>query len=75
MGLPFCGKSDQRFREADMALEDHIRSLREKHASLDHAITKEATRSLPDDAKLAEWKREKLRLKDMIVELSRAAQP
>jgi hypothetical protein len=55
-----------------MAVVDHIRSLREKHASLDHAISKEITRSLPNDVKLAEWKREKLRLKDMIAELSRA---
>lgn len=54
-----------------MAVEDRIRSLREKHASLEQAILKESARSQPDDAKVTEWKREKLRIKDTIVELSR----
>jgi|HubBroStandDraft_1064217.scaffolds.fasta_scaffold00038_43 hypothetical protein len=54
-----------------MAVEDRIRSLRDKHADLDRAIVKETTRALPDDSKLTEWKREKLRIKDTIAELSR----
>jgi hypothetical protein len=53
-----------------MAVEDRIRSLREKHASLEEAITKETARPLPDEFKVQEWKREKLRIKDTIVELS-----
>lgn len=58
-----------------MAVEDRIRSLREKHASLKEAITKETARPLPDETKVAEWKREKLRIKDTIAELQRTSHP
>ncbi len=54
-----------------MAVEDRIRSLLDKHATLERAIGKEASRSLPDDHKISEWKREKLRIKDSVAELSR----
>jgi hypothetical protein len=54
-----------------MAVVDRIRSLRDKHADLDRAIVKETTRALPDESKVTEWKREKLRIKDTIVELER----
>ena len=54
-----------------MAVEDHIRALRTKHADLDKAILKESTRSMPDELKVTEWKREKLRIKDAIADLSR----
>ncbi|HLZ66730.1 MAG TPA: YdcH family protein [Aliidongia sp.] len=54
-----------------MAVEDHIRALRDKHATIDKAILKEESRSLPDDTKVTEWKREKLRIKDQIADLSR----
>ena len=54
-----------------MAVEDRIRSLRDKHADLERAIDKEAARALPDEYKVSEWKREKLRIKDTIAELSR----
>ena len=56
-----------------MAVEDRIRSLRDKHADLERAIVKETARALPDDYKVTEWKREKLRIKDTIAELSRHA--
>ncbi|HVJ52244.1 MAG TPA: DUF465 domain-containing protein [Aliidongia sp.] len=56
-----------------MAVEDRIRSLRDKHADLDRAILKESSRALPDKLKVSEWKREKLRIKDTITELSRQA--
>jgi hypothetical protein len=52
-----------------MAVEDRIRSLRDKHASLEQAIMRESTRSLPDMARISEWKRAKLRIKDNIVDL------
>ena len=58
-----------------MAVEDRIRSLREKHAVLEEAISRENARPLPDEFKVAEWKREKLRIKDTIVELQREARP
>lgn len=54
-----------------MAVEDRIRALRDKHADLERAIVKETSHTLPDDYKVAEWKREKLRIKDTIAELSR----
>ncbi len=54
-----------------MAVEDRIRSLRDKHADLERAILKESARPLPDKLKVTEWKREKLRIKDTIAELSR----
>ena len=54
-----------------MALEDHIRSLRTKHAHLDEEICRESSRPLPNTFKLNEMKREKLRIKDSIAELQR----
>ena len=54
-----------------MAVEDRIRSLRDKHADLERAILKESARPLPDKLKVTEWKREKLRIKDTIAELQR----
>lgn len=54
-----------------MAVEDRIRSLRDKHATLEQSILKESARSQPDDGKVTEWKREKLRIKDTIAQLSR----
>lgn len=54
-----------------MAVEDHIRTLRTKHANLDDAISRETSRPLPDAFKLNELKREKLRIKDSITELER----
>jgi hypothetical protein len=54
-----------------MAVEDRIRSLRDKHADLERAILKECAHPLPDKTKVTEWKREKLRIKDTITELSK----
>lgn len=54
-----------------MAVEDRIRSLRDKHATLDHEIHNEITRAMPDGSKIAELKREKLRIKDTISQLQR----
>ena len=39
-------------------------SLRDKHASLERAIDEESQRPYPDDIRLSELKREKLRIKD-----------
>jgi len=40
--------------------------LRDKHARLEQVITEEYARPHPDEARLHELKREKLRLKDTI---------
>ena len=41
-------------------------SLRDKHASLERAIEEESDRPYPDDFRLSQLKREKLRIKDEI---------
>jgi len=75
IALPFNDGSTTLFRRSSMAVQNRIRSLRDKHASIDDAITKESARSLPDETRVSELKREKLRVKDAIVELSRGANP
>ncbi len=52
-----------------MTADDRLISLLAKHASLDEAIDDEFHRPLPDDLRLAQLKREKLRVKDEIVHL------
>jgi hypothetical protein len=55
-----------------MVIEDErLSSLKSKHADLDRVISEEEKRLHPDDMLLAQLKREKLRLKDQIVSLSR----
>ncbi len=49
-----------------MQADERIDSLRDKHASLERAIEEEHQRPLPDDIRLSELKREKLRIKDQI---------
>jgi hypothetical protein len=49
-----------------MTTEVRIDSLTQKHASLERAIEEENQRPHPDDFRLTELKREKLRIKDEI---------
>lgn len=49
-----------------MAMQQHLEALREKHASLEQAIEEESLRPQPDDGRLHELKREKLKIKDEI---------
>lgn len=53
-----------------MALEAHISELSEKHRALHKMIEEELARPSADDLKIAELKRQKLRLKDRITKLS-----
>jgi hypothetical protein len=53
-----------------MSVEEHIEALRTKHASLKEAIEEENQRPHPDDLKITELKREKLRIKDEIAQLN-----
>ncbi len=46
-----------------------IDSLHEQHSELEHAITSEYERPAPNSVRLAELKREKLRLKDEIAKI------
>jgi hypothetical protein len=55
---------DQRLRRSDMALDAHLVELSERHRALDRKIEEELARPTADDLKIAELKRQKLRLKD-----------
>ena len=44
----------------------HLASLNARHASLEKSLATETRRPLPDQARLAELKREKLRIKEEI---------
>ena len=48
----------------------HLEVLRDKHARLEQVINEEYARPHPDEARLHELKREKLRLKDAISSLN-----
>jgi len=53
-----------------MSVEERIETLRSKHATLKEAIEVENQRPHPDDMRISELKREKLRIKDEIAELT-----
>jgi hypothetical protein len=52
-----------------MALDAHLVELSEKHRALDRKIEQEQARPMANPFKIAEWKRQKLRLKDEIERL------
>jgi len=54
-----------------MSVMDHVESLKAKHADLDHLITEEEQRPWPDQTRITELKRQKLRIKDEIAQLER----
>ena len=56
-----------------MATLDRIEALRRQHSTLEHRLDDETKRPLPDDGRLAELKRQKLRIKDEINDLARHA--
>ncbi|MGD1878341.1 MAG: YdcH family protein [Kiloniellaceae bacterium] len=49
-----------------MPAGERIASLRTKHAAIDNALEDEEHRPHPDDLRIVELKREKLRIKDQI---------
>ena len=52
--------------EYDNIDDAHLAALSEKHASLESQINQETHRPMPDELLLAQWKKEKLRLKEVI---------
>jgi hypothetical protein len=52
-----------------MALDAHLEELSEKHRALDRKIEEEIARPTADDLRIADLKRQKLRLKDEIERL------
>jgi hypothetical protein len=53
-----------------MALDANLTRLSEKHRALDRKIEEEQDRLTADPLKIAEWKRQKLRLKDELERLA-----
>jgi hypothetical protein len=56
-----------------MSFQDHLETLRARHADLEAAVRQEIARPLPDEQRLTDLKRQKLRLKDMIFAMTRRA--
>jgi hypothetical protein len=54
-----------------MTMDDRIESLKAKHSRLEHEIDEEVHRPLPDAIHVTELKREKLRIKEEILRMSR----
>lgn len=57
-----------------MSLQNRLQALRERHHELDELIRQEQARPSADDLEIAELKRQKLKLKDEIVELERSGE-
>lgn len=49
-----------------MPIQEHVQSLRAKHAKLEELIADEMHRPLPDQTALAQLKKEKLKIKEQI---------
>jgi len=56
-----------------MSREEHLQVIKEKHADLDDLIRQEEMRPLPDTGLITQIKRQKLRLKDEMMELADSA--
>ena len=57
-----------------MSLQDRIESLRARHRTLEEEIDREFSRPLPNVDHVADLKRQKLRIKDEIVQLEHTTQ-
>lgn len=55
-----------------MTLSSHLQELRKKHQSLEQKVEEAQRAPAVDDLRIAELKKEKLRLKDQIERLSQA---
>ena len=56
-----------------MSVQEHVDSLRNKHAHLEHLIDEELHRPMPDQGSLVRMKKEKLRIKEEIERLRHAS--
>ena len=54
-----------------MSVVEHLDSLKAKHTDLETLIEQEEARPRPDENKINELKRQKLRIKDEIAHLTR----
>jgi hypothetical protein len=53
-----------------MSFDPHVEQLTQKHAALENTIHEEINRPHPDMLRLAQLKKEKLRIKDEIARLA-----
>ena len=56
-----------------MSQQEHLASLRAEHQELEAQIDEEMQKLVPDDIRIQELKRQKLRIKDEMAVLSSAA--
>jgi len=56
-----------------MSSQDRIEELRAQHRSLDHNLDSEIHRSIPDLDVVTDLKRQKLRIKDEIMQLEHSS--
>lgn len=56
-----------------MPMQEHVESLRSKHARLEQLIEEELHRPLPDQGVISRLKKEKLRIKEEIERIRGAA--
>ncbi len=54
-----------------MNIHERIDALKAKHAALDVAIQEETNRPLPDDNRIHDLKRQKLKIKDEMAQIDR----
>ncbi|MBO44028.1 MAG: hypothetical protein CMM28_09920 [Rhodospirillaceae bacterium] len=54
----------------DINIEDQLFALKSKHTQLETALKREQERPQPDNIRIQEIKREKLALKDQLLELT-----
>jgi len=62
--------TDEKKVSNELSPEDQISVLKQKHASLESALSDENNRPLPDASTLAHIKREKLAIKDELERLA-----
>jgi hypothetical protein len=55
-----------------MSSQDRIEELRAQHRSLENALDQEVSRPAPNSETITDLKRQKLRIKDQIVQLEHA---
>ncbi len=51
-------------------MQNHVASLRAKHAEIEHLIEAESARPAPDDIVMSHLKRRKLRVKESLEQLT-----
>jgi|TARA_R110001606_G_scaffold125989_1_gene259681 hypothetical protein len=56
------------FFEETLMIQDHMSALRQKHEALERKINDEETRPLPDTIRIHSLKKEKLRLKEELLD-------